>query len=101
MTAHYIAKIVQNQYEKINIDEMLSEFQGIEKYKYGRLSDEWVNTRIENKQYHRWIHACYLLESYLKRNFLSFAETELVYHWAKDICEQRNRVLNQNRLGWR
>lgn len=97
MTAHYIAKIVQREYEKLDIDEMLAEFKGIEKYKYGRISDEWVNKRIENKQYDRWVHACYLLESYLRIHFQTFVETELVYQWAKPICEERNKMLNKKR----
>lgn len=98
MTAHYIAKIVQREYDKLDIDAMLAEFKGIEKYKYGRLSDEWVNKDIENKQYHRWIHACYLLKSYLEKHFETFVETELVYKWAKPICESKNKFLNKNRL---
>jgi hypothetical protein len=100
MTANLIAKVVQSQYEKLNVDELLSEFKGIEKYKYGRLSDEWVNKHIDNEQYHRWIDACYLLETYLKRHFQTFVETELVYTWAKDICEQRNKYLNKRRMGY-
>jgi hypothetical protein len=100
MTANYIASIVQCQYEKLNIDEISAEFKGIKKYEYGRLSDEWVNKQIENKQYHRWIHSCYLLETYLERNFETFVETELVYHWAKQICEKRNKYLNKKRIGW-
>lgn len=101
MTAHYISKVVQSQYDKISIDEILSEFNGIKKYEYGRFSDEWVNKRIENKQYHRWLDACYLLETYLKRHFESFVETELVYYWAKNICEDRNKMLNKKRMGWK
>ena len=41
MTANLIAKVVESQYQKISIDALLSEFNGIERYKYGRLSDEW------------------------------------------------------------
>lgn len=98
MTAHFLAKIVQSQYEKLNIDEMLSEFKGIEKYKYGRVSDEWANKQIENKQYHKWIHACYLLETHIQDNWNTFAQTELVYTWAKKLCERKNQELNYNRM---
>lgn len=100
MTAHFIAKVVQSQYDKIDIDEMLAEFKGIEKYKYGRISDEWVNRRIDNEQYHRWIHSCYLLEEYLRRHFRTFVETELVYKWSKKMCEDRNKMLNKSRMGF-
>jgi len=99
MTADFIAKVVQSQYDKISVDEMLSEFEGIEKYQYGRLSDEWVNKQIENEQYHRWIHSCYLLEEYISSHG-DFKETELVYKWAKQLCERRNKMLNKRRMGW-
>ena len=101
MTANLIAKVVQSQYEKLNVDELLSEFSGIEKYdECGRLSDNWVNRKIENEQYYRWLDACYLLQNYLERNFETFVETELVYYWAKGICEQRNKYLNRIRMGY-
>jgi len=94
MTAHYIAKVVQMQYEKLNIDEMLSELSAIEKYKHGRVSDEWVNRQIDNEQYHRWNHACYLLEQHILYNFCNFEQTDLVYQWAKKLCENKNKLLN-------
>jgi len=95
MTANYIAKVVQSQFDKINIDEINSEFAGIEKYKYGRISDEWINKRIENKQYYRWLKSCNLLEDYIKQNFEKFEQTELVYYWAKDLCDRKNKILNE------
>ena len=97
MTAHYIAKVVESQYQKISIDEMLSEFDGIEKYKYGRVSDEWVNKKIDNDQYHRWLQACYLLEEYITRNFDTFVATELVEKWAKQFVATRNKLLIEHR----
>jgi hypothetical protein len=100
MTAHFLAEIVQSQYHKLNIDEMLSEFKGIEKYQYGRISDEWINKRIENKQYYKWQHAGYLLEMHIRENWDTFEQTELVYTWAKDLCEKKNRELNKKRMTW-
>jgi len=95
MTANLIAKVVESQYQKISIDEILSEFHNIKKYEYGRLSDEWVNKHIDNEQYHRWIHSCYLLEEYIRFHFADFEQTELVYYWAKDLCERKNKLLNK------
>lgn len=94
MTANLIAKVVESQYQKISIDALLSEFNGIEKYKYGRLSDEWVNKPIENEQYHRWADSCYVLEEYIRCHFADFEQTELVYRWAKDLCVRKNTLLN-------
>jgi len=100
MTANYIAKIVQREYEKLDIDDMLAEFKGIEKYKYGRVSDKWVNKKIQHEQYHRWAHACYILEEYIRNNFHDFEQTDLVYAWAKDLCEKKNRLFNKYRSSW-
>jgi hypothetical protein len=91
MTANLIAKVVDSLYNKINIDEMSNEFKGIKKYEdCGRKTDEWVNKRIENKDYYRWLLACSKLEEYLLINYANFEETELVYRWGKRICEARN-----------
>jgi hypothetical protein len=97
MTANYIARVVESLYDKINIDEMLSEFEGIEKYTYDRLSDEWVNKQIKHKEYYRWLKACGLLETYCTMNMGKFKETELVYKWAKDCCIRQNNLLNEFR----
>ena len=94
MTANLIAKVVESQYQKISIDALLSEFNGIEKYKYGRLSDEWVNKSIGNEQYHRWADSCYVLEEYIRCHFADFEQTELVYRWAKDLCVRKNTLFN-------
>jgi hypothetical protein len=98
MTAHYIAQIVQCEFDKVDLDEMSSGFDNIVKYQYGRVSDDWVNRRIESKQYYRWLRACSLLETYLRLNYTTFVETELVYYWAKDICNRRNNDLNNYRM---
>lgn len=95
MTAHYIARVVQSLYDKINIDEMNAEFNGIrQRNDCGRLSDEWVNKHITNKVFFRWLLACSLLEEHLYKNFTTFEETELVYRWAKKICDNRNNLRN-------
>ena len=100
MTANLIAKVVESQYQKISIDALLSEFNGIERYKYGRLSDEWVNKPIENEQYHRWADSCYVLEEYIRCHFADFEQTELVYRWAKDLCERKNMLVNKWRSSY-
>ena len=101
MTAHYIAKVVESLYDKLDINKMSEGFDKIEKYNCGRLSDEWVNREINEKSYIRWCYAIGTLETYCKQNLATFEETELVYKWAKDICEQRNKLYNQWRaFGW-
>jgi hypothetical protein len=98
MTSHFIARVVESLYNKIDIDEINKEFEGIEKYnESGRVNDKWVNKSIENKTYIRWVKSITLLEQHLRMNYHSFEETELVYKWAKDICERRRKNLNQYR----
>ncbi len=95
MTAHFIAKVVQSQFDKVDFDSIASKWKGINKIDCGRMSDEWVNAKIEDDQYYRWIKACYLLEEYIKRNYESFDQTELVYLWAKNLCIMKNNDLNK------
>lgn len=99
MTANFIAQLVENLYNKIDINELRKEFDGIEKYSSnGSITDEWVNKRIENKDYIKWVKSCSLLEIYLKYKFPDFEETELVRKWAKTICDERISHLNNSRL---
>ena len=99
MTANFFAKVVDNLFNKVDIEEMLNEFKGIEKYNpCGRKSDEWVNKSIENKDYIRWCMAIGLFETYLLKNFDTFQETELVYKWGKKICNMRNEERNKARM---
>ena len=101
MTAHFVAKVVQSQFDKINLSEVNSEFDGLKKYDCGRLSDEWVNHRIQNKQFNRWMKSCGVFETYLRTNFSTFVVTDLVYEWGKDICDMRSKELNDYRTyGW-
>ena len=101
MTPHYIAQIVEREYNKLDINEMISEFDGIEKYKYGRISDEWQNKRIENQQFLRFIRAYYLLEDCIRLNYHDFVTTELVEKWCGNIIKSRNKMLNDYRaFGW-
>ena len=96
MTANYIARVVQNLYNKIDIDKMCAGFDQLKKYEdSGRISDEWTNRRITEKSYIRWCQAISFLENYCRMNYTTFEETELVYKWAKSVCEQRTRDLNQ------
>jgi hypothetical protein len=98
MTANYIARVVESLYNKVDIDKMSEGFDKIEKYSCGRLSDEWVNRQITEKSYIRWCFALATLEDYLRKNYETFEETELVYKWGKKICEQRNKDLNLHRM---
>ena len=96
MTAHYIARVVESLFDKVDIEKMSATFKGIKKYEdCGRVSDEWVNIRITEKTYLRWCQAVGVLETYCRQNFATFKETELVYKWAKNVCEQRNYEYNQ------
>lgn len=99
MTAHYIAKVVESLYNKVDIDKMSAGFEKLKQYdSAGRQTDEWVNRQITEKSYIRWCQAIGVLESYCRMNFATFKETELVYKWAKHICIQRNYSYNEWRM---
>jgi hypothetical protein len=89
MTANYIARVVENLYNKLDIDKMSAGWDKLKQYECGRISDEWTNRRITDKTYIRWCMAINLLEDYCMKNE-TFEETELVYKWAKWVCERRN-----------
>lgn len=96
MTANYIAKVVESLYNKVDIDKMSAGFDKLKQYDSpGRMSDEWINRRITEKSYIRWCQAVGFLENYCRDNFTTFKETELVYKWAKNVCNQRNDMYNQ------
>lgn len=105
MTANLIARVVESMYQKINIDELMSETQGV------KMRDDSYNITAEFQRcqlkmsigktsqhpYNRWLASCSLLEEYLRQNPDTFVETELVYKWAKDTCDRRNHCKNLNR----
>ena len=96
MTANFIAQVVENYYNKLDLDNITVQWKDIEQYSdCGRVSDKWVNREIKDPTYFRWLEACYVLETYLKKNYNTFHDTELVRKWASDICKQRNHDLNQ------
>jgi hypothetical protein len=96
MTAHYIARVVESLYNKVDIDKMSAGFDTIKQFNdCGRTSDDWINRRITEKSYLRWCQAVGFLENYCRDNFTTFKETELVYKWAKNVCNQRNDMYNQ------
>lgn len=96
MTANHIAKVVDSLYNKVDIDKMSAGFDTIKQYNdCGRTSDDWINRRITEKSYLRWCQAKGFLENYCRDNFTTFKETELVYKWAKNVCNQRNKMYNQ------
>ena len=96
MTANYIAKVVESLYNEVDIDKMSEGFDKLKQYDSpGRQSDEWVNRSITEKSYFRWVKSCFVLEDYCRNNFTSFEETELVYKWAKEVCDQRTNLYNQ------
>jgi len=99
MTANYIAKVVESLYNKVDIDKMSAGFDTIKQYNdCGRISDDWTNRRITEKSYLRWCQAKGFLENYCRDNFTTFKETELVYKWAKRVCEDRNTLYNEWRI---
>jgi len=99
MTAHYIARVVESLYNKVDIDKMSAGFDKLKQYDSpGRQSDEWINRQIAEKSYFRWLLAMATLEDYCRRNFDTFKETELVYKWAKRVCNDRNNLYNQWRI---
>jgi hypothetical protein len=95
MTAHFIARVVDSLYQKMDVDAMINEFKGVKKYNdSGHITDEWYNQRIEEKSYYRWCKAIALLERYCRMNWETFEETELVYTWASNVCDARNEDKN-------
>lgn len=98
MTANYIARVVQSLYEKIDIEEITSQWKDIQIVDgAGRFTDEWINRKIENKAFTRWLMACSKLDEFCRKNILTFKQTELVYRWAKNYCEMQIRILNEYR----
>jgi hypothetical protein len=96
MTANHIAKVVESLYNKVDIDKMSAGFDKLKQYNdCGRTTDEWINRRIVEKSYVRWIQSMVVLEDYCRTNFTTFEQTELVYKWAKKICEHRNYKYNE------
>ena len=96
MTANLIAQVVENYYNKLDLDEMTAPWKDIKQYnEYGNVTHEWINRDLKNPTYMRWCKATGLLESYCKQHFDSFQQTELVYKWAKRVCEERNRAKNE------
>ncbi len=77
MTAHFIAMVVESQLSKIDTDNPTHE------------------------QIVRFNISIGLLEEYLRLNFLTFVETELVYKFGKMFCERRNSFECRYRaFGW-
>ncbi len=96
MTANFIAQVVENYYNKLDLDKMAAPWKEIKQYnEYGNVTHEWINRDLKNPTYLRWCKAIGLLESYCLEHFDSFQETELVYKWAKRVCERRNAAVNQ------
>jgi hypothetical protein len=96
MTANYIAQVVENLYNKLDLDKMSAGWDKIKKYNdWGGMTDEWINTRITDKTYIRWCMAIGVLEDYCRKNYDTFEETELVYKWAKNVCDGRTEIYNK------
>lgn len=96
MTANFIAQVVENYYQKLDIDEMAAPWKDIpQRNEYGNLTHDWINRELKNPTYIRWCQAIGVLETYCCHNFETFKETELVYKWAKRVCERRNHAVNE------
>lgn len=96
MTANFIAQVVENYYQKLDIDQMTAPWKDIpQRNEYGNITHEWINRDLKEPTYIRWCQAIGVLETYCCHHFDSFQETELVYKWAKRVCERRNHAVNQ------
>lgn len=96
MTANFIAQVVENYYNKLSLEDMAAPWKDIKQYnEYGNVTDEWINRDLKDPTYIRWCYAITALETYCQQNFATFQETELVYKWAKRVCEARNHAKNQ------
>lgn len=75
MTAHYIARVCESKLNQIDCEDMST----VGKYNL----------------------ACGLLDDYIRLNFDTFEETELVYKFAKVWCDKRVMLKNHYRsYGW-
>ena len=100
MTAHYIATIVDKCFNAIDFDAIMEKWKDIPRREAcGRTSDDWVNRRINDPAYEKWNRACSLLHQYIKWNIDTFEETELVYYWAKPLCDHITSAKNHFN-GW-
>jgi len=62
-----------------------------EKYKAIDVSvNEW-------KSVEQWVYSIGLLHFYLRVNFENFEQTEEVYRWAKELCDEKNIITNMRR----
>jgi len=62
-----------------------------EKYKAIDVSvNEW-------KSVEQWVYSIGLLHFYLRVNFETFEQTEEVYRWAKELCDEKNIITNMRR----
>lgn len=99
MTANFIAQVVENYYNKLSLEDIVAPWKEIKQYnEYGNLTHDWINRDLKDPIYLRWCQAIGVLETYCCHNFDSFQETELVYKWAKRVCERRNHAVNQWRI---
>lgn len=72
MTPNKIALVCQNKLNMLDVTNADMNTNGIEQFNL----------------------SCTLLEHYIKRHFLSFEMTDLVYHYAKRLCEEKIRFEN-------
>lgn len=70
MTANFIAQVVENYYNKLDLDEMAIRWKEIKQFnEYGNKTHEWVNRDLKDPVYLRWCQAIGVLETYCKQNF--------------------------------
>lgn len=74
-----LAQYVEHYYEAVDLSDV----------------DDVKKTR------YKFLMSIGLLETYLLHNYATFKRTELVYKWAKNLCDRRNNELNEYRTwGW-
>lgn len=102
MTANLFATVVENSLNRIDFENIMSKWDGIRQYDdSGRTTDAWMNRNTNDPHLARWYEASWKFEDYLKKNFLTFEITDLVYSHAKYICEDRINFENWYRAyGW-
>lgn len=79
-------KNIEELNEKVIVDFIEEKYEAIDVSEY------------KMKSVDEWVYSIGLLHFYLQLNFETFEQTEEVYRWAKELCEEKNTILNLRRV---
>jgi hypothetical protein len=96
LTAHNIAELVQEKFDSIDFNEMLENWKDIPVLdSSGFYTISWQKRKF-SPEFTEWLVACGKLEDFLKQHPDS-EQTDLVYTWAKQVCEKIIKEKNLQR----